>query len=56
MKEFFEKDILKKSADNNKSMQNYPACKELNLQMTEKTRTCDKLTLLWSMDGLDPHL
>ena len=30
LKEFFEKLILKKSADNIKSMKNYPACKELN--------------------------
>ena len=29
LKEFFEKLILKKSEDDNKSMKNYPACKEL---------------------------
>ena len=31
LKEFFEKLILKKSADDKKSLQNYPVCKELNL-------------------------
>ena len=32
LKEFFEKvEFGKKSADHNKSMKNYPACKELNI-------------------------
>ena len=33
LKEFFEKiDFEKKTADDNKSMKNYPACKELMIQ------------------------
>ena len=34
LKEFFEKFDFEKSADDNKIMENYPACKELKVLMT----------------------
>ena len=44
LKEFFKKvDVEKKSADDNKSMKNYPVCKELSIIDDDKAWLIDAM-------------